>query len=50
MPKVVAEELEAEVKTVDALDLNVMEQERENGCSPTSTPNEATDNFVAGEF
>ncbi|PHU30164.1 hypothetical protein BC332_02257 [Capsicum chinense] len=49
MPKVVAEELEAEVKTVDALDLNVMEQERENGCSPTSTPNEATDNFVAGD-
>ncbi|CAN4080519.1 unnamed protein product [Withania somnifera] len=49
MPKVVAEELEPEVDSVDALDENVLEQERENGCSPKSTPNEATDNSGAGD-
>lgn len=50
MPKVVAEELEPEVKTVDALEENVVEQERENGCSPKSSPNGATDISGAGEF
>lgn len=49
MPKVVAEELEPEVKTVDALEENVVEQERENGCSPKSTPIGATDNSGAGD-
>ncbi|KAL3380771.1 hypothetical protein AABB24_001098 [Solanum stoloniferum] len=49
MPNVVAEELEAEVKTVDALEENVVEQERENGCSPKSTANGATDISGAGD-
>ncbi|CAN4110400.1 unnamed protein product [Withania somnifera] len=47
MPKVVAEELEPEVKTVDAVEENEVELERENGCSPKSTPNGATDNSGA---
>ncbi|WMV10866.1 hypothetical protein MTR67_004251 [Solanum verrucosum] len=49
MPNVVAEELEPEVKTVDALEENVVEQERENGCSPKSTANGATDISGAGD-
>lgn len=49
MPQVVAEELEPEVKTVDALEENVVEQERENGCSPKSTANGATDISCAGD-
>lgn len=50
IPNVVAEELEPEVKTVDALEENVVEQERENGCSPKSTANGATDISGAGEL
>ncbi|XP_006345469.1 uncharacterized protein At5g08430 [Solanum tuberosum] len=49
IPNVVAEELEPEVKTVDALEENVVEQERENGCSPKSTANGATDISGAGD-
>ncbi|XP_016460326.1 uncharacterized protein At5g08430-like isoform X1 [Nicotiana tabacum] len=49
MPKVVAEELEPEVKTVDALEENAVEQERENSHSPKSTPNGATDYSGAGD-
>ncbi|KAJ8573550.1 hypothetical protein K7X08_010061 [Anisodus acutangulus] len=49
MPKVVAEELEPEVKTVDAPEENEVEQESENDCSPKSTPNGATDSSGAGD-
>ncbi|MCD9559210.1 hypothetical protein HAX54_017065 [Datura stramonium] len=49
MPNIVAEESEHEVKTVDALEETVVEQERENGCSPKSTPNGSTDRSGAGD-
>ncbi|KAJ8565640.1 hypothetical protein K7X08_008216 [Anisodus acutangulus] len=49
MPKVVAEELEPVVKTGDAPEENEVEQESENGFSPKSTPNGATDNCGAGD-
>lgn len=49
MPNVVADESEPEVETVDALEENVVDQERENGCSPKSTPNGATDSSGAGD-
>ncbi|XP_060217126.1 uncharacterized protein At5g08430 isoform X1 [Lycium barbarum] len=49
MPKVVAEELEPEVKNVDGQKENEVEQESENCCSPKSTPNGATDNSGAGD-
>ncbi|KAK4372182.1 hypothetical protein RND71_007566 [Anisodus tanguticus] len=49
MPKVVAEELEPVVKTGDVPEENEVEQESENGFSPKSTPNGATDNCGAGD-